>query len=93
QRRIHIGPSECVVMLRSPEVILRAGPDFGYLNEHDADRISVGDFWRNINDFSTKDHHMDGYLANIEGKVTAGSRQVPYLFKRKPEVQKLTTTD
>jgi len=77
----------------SPEVILRAGPDFGYLNEHDADRISVGDFWRNINDFSTKDHHMDGYLANIEGKVTAGSRQVPYLFKRKPEVQKLTTTD
>jgi len=77
----------------SPEVVLRAGPDFAYLDEHDADRISVGDFWRNINDFSTKDHHMDGYLANIEGKAANGSRQSPYLFKKKPEVQKMTAAD
>lgn len=77
----------------SPEVILRDGPDYVYLDEHDADRISVGDFWRNITDFSTKDHHMDGYLANIKGKVTNGSSQVPYLFKEKSEVQTAGAAD
>ena len=65
----------------APEVILREGPDFVYLNEHDADRLSIGDFWRNLTDFSAKDHHVDGYYSNITGKVANGSRQVPYLFK------------
>jgi triacylglycerol lipase len=77
----------------SPEVILREGPDYTYLDEHDADRISVGVFWRNITDFSTKDHHMDGYLANIEGKVANGAKQVPYLFKKKPEIQTVAAAD
>jgi len=63
------------------EVILRDGPDYVYLDAHDADRLSVGDFWRNITDFSAKDHHMDGYLSNIQEKVANGSRQVPYLFE------------
>lgn len=67
------------------EVILRDGPDYVYLDVHDADRLSIGDFWRNITDFSAKDHHMDGYLDNIQGKIANGSRQVPYLFKDKPE--------
>lgn len=77
----------------SSEVILRAGPDFVYLEEHDADRISVGDFWRNITDFSTKDHHMDGYLANIQGKNANGSRQVPYFVQEKTEVQTVAAAD
>lgn len=67
------------------EVILRDGPDFVYLNRHDSDRLSIGDFWRNITDLSAKDHHVDGYLANIQGKIANGSRQVPYLLQRKTE--------
>lgn len=77
----------------SSEVILREGSDYVYLDEHDADRISVGDFWRNITDFSFKNHHMDGYLANIEGKVARGSRQVPYLFEKKLKVQTVAAAD
>ncbi len=65
----------------TPEVILLEGPSYVYLDEHDADRLSIGDFWRNLTDFSAKEHHMDGYLANIRGKVANGSRQVPYLFR------------
>lgn len=66
----------------SSEIILRDGSDFVFLDEHDAKRISVGDFWRNITDFSLKEHHMDDYLSNIKGKAEIGSRQIPYLFKR-----------
>ena len=65
----------------APEVILREGPEYVYLDAHDSDRLSIGEFWRNLTDFSAKDHHMDGYLSNIQGKVANGSRQVPYLFK------------
>ena len=61
-----------------PEVILLKGPDYVYLPEHDAARLSVSDFWRNASTLSAKDHHMDGYLANIRSKVANGSRQVPY---------------
>jgi pimeloyl-ACP methyl ester carboxylesterase len=65
----------------APEVILREGPQYVYLDAHDSDRLSIGEFWRNLTDFSAKDHHMDGYLSNIQGKVVNGSRQVPYLFE------------
>lgn len=61
-----------------PEVILLEGPDYVYLPEHDADRLSVSDFWRNASNLSVEDHHVGGYLANIRGKVANGSRQVPY---------------
>lgn len=74
----------------SSEVILRDGPDYVFLNEHDADRLSVGEFWRNISHLSTKDHHIGGYLANIQGKRKNGSRQVPYLFKENSEVSSAT---
>ena len=65
----------------SSEVILRKGGDYVYLLKHDADRLSVGEFWRNITDFSLGDHHMDGYLRNLETKIKNGSSQVPYLLK------------
>lgn len=61
-----------------PEVILRDGRKYVYLPDHDANRLSIGEFWRNITDFSTKDHHMSAYLSNIEEKVENGARQVPY---------------
>jgi hypothetical protein len=63
-----------------PEVILLEGPDYVYLPQHDADRLSISDFWRNAGTLSAEDHHIDGYLANIRGKVAKGSRQVPYRF-------------
>ena len=62
-----------------PELILREGRDYVYLDAHHADRLSVGDFWRNAEHFSFKEHHMRLYLANIEEKVRDGARQVPYL--------------
>lgn len=63
----------------SSEVILRPGAEYVYLDEHDADRLSVGEFWRSITSFSFADHHMDGYLSNIQQKVEQGAVQVPYL--------------
>lgn len=61
-----------------PEVILREGRNYVYLPKHDSERLSIGDFWRNITDFSTKEHHMIAYLDNIEDKVENGEHQVPY---------------
>ena len=61
-----------------PEVILRDGRQYVYLPEHDADRISIGDFWRDLTDFSLEEHHMKTYLSNIEIKVQDGAVQVPY---------------
>lgn len=62
------------------EVILRPGADYIYLDAHDADRVSIADFWREFSDFSIKEHYMENYLANIENKIENGATQVPYLF-------------
>lgn len=62
-----------------PELILRSGPNYVYLPSHDADRLSVGELWRNLTNFTTKQHHMASYLGNIQEKIKNGSRQVPYL--------------
>ncbi|MEM1374830.1 MAG: hypothetical protein AAGF78_10670 [Pseudomonadota bacterium] len=70
----------------SAELILRPGPDYVYLNDHDSDRLSVGEFWRHLTNFSFSDHHMDSYQANIEGKLENGAGQVPYLFRRERKV-------
>lgn len=61
-----------------PEVVLRDGRKFVYISSHDSNRLSVGEFWRNITDFSTKEHHMETYHGNILEKIKSGSRQVPY---------------
>lgn len=75
------------------EVILRDGPDYVYLSVHDAERLSVGEFWRHLTDFSAKDHHMGGYLANIEGKVSGGVRQVLYFSKVKRDSRNVAVFD
>jgi hypothetical protein len=61
-----------------PEVILRDDRKYVYLQTHAANRISVGEFRRNISHFSTKEHHMKTYLSNIQEKVQNGESQVPY---------------
>jgi len=62
-----------------PEIVLRDGRKYVYLQSHAANRISVGEFRRNIAHFSTKEHHMKTYLSNIQEKVQNGEKQVPYL--------------
>ena len=52
-----------------PEIILLEGPRYVYLPEHDADRISIGEFWRDIRYADLDDHHMDNYLSRIAAKT------------------------
>lgn len=66
-----------------PEVILRPGADFVYLDDHDVDRVTVDDFWRDFSNFSLEEHYMVNYLANIEYKLENGARQIPYLVAGK----------
>jgi hypothetical protein len=64
-----------------PEVVLRPGVDFVYLDAHDVDRVTVDDFWRDFSNFSVEEHYMKNYLANIDYKLENGARQVPYIFQ------------
>lgn len=59
------------------EVILLEDEYYVYLEKHDAERKSVGSFWKNIGHESIEDHFMDNYLENIEDKYSK-SVQVPY---------------
>ncbi|GLS39422.1 hypothetical protein GCM10010869_50190 [Mesorhizobium tianshanense] len=62
-----------------PELILKEGQGYVFLDAYDADRLSIGDFWRNFGDAHLKDHSMDLYLANIQGKIQGGAQQVAYM--------------
>lgn len=62
-----------------PEIVLRDGRNYVYLQSHDANRLSIGEFRRDIFHFSTKEHHMNSYLGNIQEKVQKGQNQIPYL--------------
>jgi hypothetical protein len=72
------GPYEQV----GPEVILLEGPRYVYLASHDASRISVGEFWRNIGIADLQDHHMDNYLLRLSEKVK-GAVEVAYNDREK----------
>jgi hypothetical protein len=61
-----------------PEVILRPGREYVWLPGHDANRLSIGDLWRNLDFLSVKEHPMTVYLPNIQEKVEKGAVQVPY---------------
>jgi triacylglycerol lipase len=72
------GPYEHV----GSEVILLEGRDIVYLPSHDANRISVGEFWRSISFADLKDHEMKKYLKRIAAK-TKGTTEVPYNEREK----------
>lgn len=59
------------------EVILLKEEYYVYLEQHDAERKSVGNFWKNIGHESIKEHFMDNYLKNTADKLDK-SVQVPY---------------
>jgi triacylglycerol lipase len=67
------GPYEHV----GSEVILLEGRNIVYLPAHDANRISVGEFWRSASFADLKDHKMEKYLQRIADK-TKGTIEVPY---------------
>jgi triacylglycerol lipase len=72
------GPYEHV----GPEVILLEGRDIVYLPSHDANRISLGEFWRSVSFADLKDHEMKKYLKRIADK-TKGTTEVPYNEREK----------
>jgi triacylglycerol lipase len=67
------GPYEHV----GSEVILLEGQNIVYLSAHDANRISVGEFWRSTSFADLEDHKMEKYLKRIADK-TKGTIEVPY---------------
>ena len=67
------GPYEQV----GSEVILLKGRDIVYLPVHDANRLSVGEFWRSISFADLKDHAIKNYLKRIAEK-RKGVIEVPY---------------
>jgi len=51
------------------EVILLDNQQYRYLNEHDAERMSVGSFWHNLGHESIEDHYMANYLKRINNFI------------------------
>lgn len=64
------------------EVILLEGPRYVYLNQHDASRLSVGDFWRSLGVADLADHKMDNYLKRLSSKMK-GAEEVAYNEREK----------
>ena len=48
------------------EIILLDGPDYVRLNTHDAERISVDEYWRERSFASKEDHRMTQYVSRID---------------------------
>jgi triacylglycerol lipase len=65
-----------------PEVILLDGSKFVYLDAHDADRISIGEFWRSISLVNLHDHSITGYLKRLSAKL-AGADAVAYASRER----------
>lgn len=59
------------------EVIVLEGPYFVQLDEHDAERISIDEFWRDRDYASKADHRMPLYIERIESKKTS-AQQIDY---------------
>ena len=61
------------------EVILLPEKEFVYLDQHEADRVALGEFWRELDKLSLDLHSIDAYVGNIQFKVGAGAQQIAYL--------------
>lgn len=67
------GPYEQV----GPEVILLREQRYVYLPAHDANRISIGEYWRTIGIADLPDHKIDHYVKRIADKINSAV-EVPY---------------
>jgi triacylglycerol lipase len=75
--RLSLDPNHGSYAHIGEEIILLDGPDFVHLTAHDAERLSVDDFWRDRNYASRADHPIGQYLDSLDAKRT-GARQVPF---------------
>jgi hypothetical protein len=82
------GPYEHV----GPEVILLEGPRYVYLPSHDANRLSLDEFWRTEGYADLQDHKMDNYLKRIALKKR-GAVPIAYNSREKYVVHKPKTTN
>ncbi len=62
------------------EVILHPGPDYVYLTHADANRISIGELWRDVHRLVVENHLMTTYRRRLDEKLQ-GARSVPYLTR------------
>lgn len=53
------------------EIILLKNKKYHYLQEHSAERKSVGSFWCELGHESIKDHFIENYITNIKCKLGA----------------------
>ncbi len=60
-----------------PEVILLEGTRYVYLPKHEAEPLSVDEFWRSLDDLSVGAHRMAHYIHNIVSKLKR-AEQIPY---------------
>jgi hypothetical protein len=65
-----------------PEVILLEGPRYVYLPGPAAERLAVGELWRNAGMADLEDHKMDNYLKRL-GEKSKGAVEVPYNEREK----------
>ena len=65
-----------------PEVILLDDMYYSYLPSHLAERLSVGEFWRDSAIFDLPDHSISRYVERI-GQKTKGSRPIAYRDREK----------
>lgn len=62
------------------EVVLHPGKDYVYLTHEDANRISIGEIWRERHGLSIGPHASELYVARLAEKLE-GARPVPYLTR------------
>jgi len=72
------GPYEHV----GPEVILLQGQHYVYLPAHDANRVSIGQFWRSVGIADLPDHKINRYVDRIADKIK-GAAEVTYNQREK----------
>jgi hypothetical protein len=65
-----------------PEVVLLNGIYYSYLPSHIADRLDVGEFWRDAAIFDLPDHAISRYIERI-GQKTAKSQSIAYRDREK----------
>ncbi len=64
------------------EIILLKRKHFVFLDEHDASRISVGEYWRNFGRALLEDHAIGKYIQKIR-ELESGATQVSYAEREK----------
>ncbi len=52
-----------------PEVVLEDGAAYRYYSDHDAERLSIASFWRNLSGQDIPDHFIKNYIDRLQQKL------------------------